>query len=343
MNNKDIRELSREEIEGFLKSNNDKPFRTKQINEWLWKKNVRSFEEMTNLSQNLRELLKANFDFKTMSIMREERSFDKTTKFVFELHDGNQVEGVLIPSENRVTACISSQVGCPLGCLFCATGTMGFTRNLHYSEIIDQFAIMEEKSIEYFEQPISNIVYMGMGEPLLNYDNVMTSIDILTSKQYRGLSPSRITLSTVGLIKGIRKLADDQFKAGLAISLHSADEKIRQKIMPASNANPLSELQKALQYYVEKTGQRITFEYLLLDNVNDSIRSADKLAQYCRSFPVKINLIEYNSTSHSEFKSSTPEHTETFVHYLETKNMIVNIRKSKGKDIAAACGQLVKK
>lgn len=339
---KDIRYISNEEIMLFLEKCGEKAFRAKQIREWLWKKDIQSFDEMLNLSLTLRESLKSNFEFKTTLIEKEEKSVDRTVKFVFKLFDGNKIEGVLIPSDKRVTACISSQVGCPLGCRFCATGSMGFTRHLHFSEIIDQYSLMNKKALEYYSHDISNIVYMGMGEPLINYDHVKKSIDILTSGEGKGLSPSRITLSTVGIVLGIRRLADEGFKCGLAISLHSADEEKRKKIMPVTTSNTLHELQDALRYYVEKTKSRITIEYLLLDKINDSQYDAEKLAQFCRAFPVKINIIEYNTTD-SEFVGSHPEKREIFVNYLESKNLIVNIRHSRGKDISAACGQLLRK
>jgi len=339
---KDIRYISNDELVLFLEKCGEKAFRAKQIREWLWKKDIQSFDEMLNLSLSLRESLKNNFEFKTTLIEKEEKSIDRTVKFVFKLFDGNKIEGVLIPSDKRVTACISSQVGCPLGCRFCATGSMGFTRHLHFSEIIDQYSLMNKKALEYYSHDISNIVYMGMGEPPINYDNVKKSIDILTSSEGKGLSPARITLSTVGIVQGIRRLADEGFKCGLAISLHSADEEKRKKIMPVTTSNTLLELQDALRYYVEKTKSRITIEYLLLDKINDSQNDAMKLAQFCRAFPVKINIIEYNTTD-SEFVGSNPEKKEIFVNYLESKNLIVNIRHSRGQDISAACGQLLRK
>lgn len=338
----DIRDISLAEIQQFLLENGEKPFRAKQIREWLWKKGIRNFDEMSNLSVALRDKLKAHFTFKTTSIKDEIESTDQTIKFLFQLHDGELIEGVLIPSQNRVTACLSSQAGCPLGCIFCATGSMGFKRNLHYAEIFDQFNLMNEKSVINFGREISNIVYMGMGEPLLNYENVMTSVDILTSPDGKALSPSRITLSTVGIVKGIRQLAHDRFKPGLAVSLHSADETVRRKLIPAAKNNSLEDLRKALEYFVEKSNERITFEYLLLQGINDSIKDAEKLAVYCRAFPVKINLIEYNNTG-TGLQGSSKENIEIFSEFLKAKNMIVNIRRSKGQDISAACGQLVRK
>lgn len=338
----DIRYISFEELQQFVVEVREKPFRAKQINEWLWKKGVGAFEEMTNLSQTLRQQLSAAFSFRRAVIEVEAKSSDKTVKFGFRLFDGKMIEGVLIPAADRVTACLSTQVGCAMHCAFCATGQMGFIRNLHFSEIFDQFVLMNAKALEYYGHPISNIVYMGMGEPLLNYTHVMRSIDLLTSKEGQGLSPQRITLSTAGIAEGIRKLADMGFKPGLAVSLHSADPKKRIHLMPVTEHNPLDELQDALKYYHQKTGERVTFEYLLLNGINDSQRDAEVLAAYCRAFPVKINLIEFNATD-SPFQKSEPENVRRFIQFLESRNMVVNLRHSRGKDIDAACGQLIKK
>ena len=337
-----ITHITNQELKDFLVEQQEKPFRAKQIMEWIWIKGVSSFDEMSNLSLPLRKLLIQHFELNRIKIYQEVKSIDGTTKFAFLLHDNYLIEGVLIPSSNRVTTCISSQVGCPLGCKFCATGSMGFKRNLHYSEIFEQFLLMNQKSQEYFGKNISNIVYMGMGEPLLNYDNVMKSIEWLTSKEGQGLSPSRITLSTVGIIDEIKKLADDGFKSGLAISLHSADEKIRKQLMPIENKNQLPRLQEAIRYFSEKTNERVTLEYIMLQDINDSLQDAEKLAKFCRAFPVKINIIEFHKTDFCDYKASSPDKIRQFIDYLESKNMIVNLRRSKGEDIAAACGQLVR-
>ena len=338
----DIRELSSEMLLEFLKQNNEKMFRAKQINDWLWKKNVTSFKEMINIPKNLQEKLTENFSFLQTKIENEIVSSDKTMKILFQLFDGEQIEGVLIPSKGRVTACLSSQAGCPLKCSFCATGTLGFSRQLNFWEIIDQYVLLNHRAIETFGTPISNIVFMGMGEPLLNYENIFKAIKILTSPDGNGLSPARITLSTVGIIAGIKRLADDGFKANLAVSLHVADNTKRSLLIPVNQTNTLQELQEALRYYVEKTKQRITIEYLLLNNINDSLEDAEKLCYFCKAFPVKINIIEYNSTD-IHYQPSTPEKKAVFTAYLESKNLIVNVRQGRGKDIAAACGQLVGK
>ena len=339
----DIRTLTYEELEQFLFSIQEKKFRAEQIWTWLWQRGVGSFEEMTDLSLALRSKLQEHFAFARTVIEQEVQSRDKTAKFALKLHDGLLIEGVLIPSGDRVTACVSSQVGCPLHCAFCATGTMGFTRNLHYAEIVDEYVLMNARAKELYGNNITNIVFMGMGEPLLNFANVMTAIGKLTDPKGFGLSPTRITLSTAGVIKGIKNLADRNFPCGLAISLHSADPAVREVLMPVTEHNTLHDLQAALLYYHQKTGQRITFEYLLLSKVNDSLQAAEKLARYCRPFPVKINIIEYNETEDGIYHRSYPNQREEFIQYLKDHNMVVNVRQSKGQDIAAACGQLVKR
>jgi 23S rRNA (adenine2503-C2)-methyltransferase len=339
----DIRNIGFDSLVSFLRENGEKPFRAKQIWTGLWKRGAGSFDEMTDLSVALRTKLQENFTFHRAEIVEEAHSADKSAKFLLQFHDGKMVEGVLIPSKERVTACLSTQVGCPLHCAFCATGTMGFIRNLHYSEVIDEYVLLNNRAQEIYNQHITNIVFMGMGEPLLNFDNMMTAIDILTGKDYFALSPTRITLSTAGIIKGIKALADRSFRCGLAISLHSADPNVRGQIMPVTEGNPLHDLQAALAYYHQKTGERITIEYLLLSKVNDSEKAAEQLARFCRPFPVKINIIEYNSTPDSLFHKSDPVRKQGFIAVLERCNMVVNVRQSKGQDIAAACGQLVRK
>lgn len=339
---KDIRKIKNEEIIRFIEEAGEKKFKAKQIDEWLWKKGVHSFNEMLNLSLDLRQKLANNFLLGHLSISEKFESRDGTIKFLFRLSDKQLIEGVLIPADKRVTACISSQVGCPLNCSFCATGQGGFSRNLHFTEIYDQFLLMNKESLLAYQREISNIVFMGMGEPLLNYDHVLQSIELLTSSRGQGWSPSRITLSTVGIVEKIRQLADDHVKVGLAVSLHVADPEKRLRLMPVTASNPLPELQKALQYYASETGNRVSIEYLLLDDINNSIPDADKLLRFCKLFPVKINLIEYNSTD-ARYRKSPPQKTSAFMEYLEQKNMIVTMRHSRGDDIAAACGQLAAK
>ena len=338
----DIRTLTYEELEQFIFSINEKKFRAKQVWTWLWKKGAGSYDEMTDLSLALRAQLAEHFTFQRAVIDQEVHSRDKSAKFAFRLHDDRMVEGVLIPSGDRVTACVSSQVGCPLRCTFCATGTMGFVRNLHFAEIVDEYVLMNRRAQELYGNTITNIVFMGMGEPLLNFDNVMTAIDKLTAPDGFGLSPTRITLSTAGVVKGIKALAERKFACGLAVSLHSAEPAVREVIMPVTEHNSLHDLQAALLNFHQKTGQRITFEYILLSKINDSLQAAEKLARYCRPFPVKINIIEYNETEGGLYHRSYPNQREEFIQYLKDRNMVVNVRQSKGQDIAAACGQLVK-
>ena len=338
----DIKELSLQDIKDFLTNNNEKAFRAKQIYEWLWKKNVKSFDEMSNLSLKLRELLNENFSLNPILVEDMQESSDGTTKIAFKLHDGYSVEGVLIPSEKRATACISCQMGCTLGCKFCATATLGFKRSLTASEIYEQIyfikTLAEERGYNF-----SNIVYMGMGEPMLNYDNIMKSIDFVTGKDGLEMSPKRITVSTASIAPMIKKLADDDVKFNLAVSLHSAINETRDSIMPINKKYNLEELSEALVYFVKKTGSRPTFEYLLMSGVNDSPADARALADYCRAFPIKINLIEYNPHEGDLFNKSKKEDTEYFIKILEGRNMVVNVRHSRGKDIDAACGQLANK
>lgn len=338
-----ILSLSLNEITSFLKEHKEKPFRAKQIYEWLWKKHAKSFDEMTNLSKSLRQLLEDNFTIITIKIKDLQVSSDKTIKVAFELIDGYLIEGVLIPTENRATACISSQVGCNLGCEFCATGKLGLQRNLTAGEIYQQVVEIMKLADEKYKLSLTNIVLMGMGEPLLNYDHVLQAMEMVSSENGLGMSPQRITLSTVGLPKMIKKLADDQIKFNLAVSLHSANNKKRSEFMPVNKRNDLNDLRDALVYFNQKTSQRITFEYLLMDGINDSLKDAKEFAEYCKSFPVKINVIEYNSTSNKQFEKSTNENFDAFVTFLKSRNLVVNVRRSRGQDIDAACGQLAGK
>lgn len=340
---KDIRKYSLDELGEFFISNGEKAFRSKQVYEWLWKKSATSFNEMTNLSKKTRSLLVDNFIIKSVKIKQQQKSYDGTIKILFELHDGKIVEGVLIPSEKRATACISSQVGCALGCTFCATGKLGFTRNLDFDEIYDQVALISKLASEELDLKLSNIVYMGMGEPLLNYDNVMKSIDIITSENGLAMSPQRITVSTAGIAKMIKQLGDDNIRFNLAISLHTANNNKRNEIMPINKQNSITDLIETIKYFHKKTNHRITFEYILFKNYNDSIDDANELASFCKNFPVKINVIEYNKVVDTPFRRADKTHTEEFVKLLESKNLIVNVRKSRGKDIDAACGQLANK
>ncbi len=339
----DIRLLSLTEVEAFFQTIDEKSFRAKQVYEWLWKRSCRSFDEMTNLSKETRQKLQQEFTFHVVTILKTITSSDRTVKNIFLLHDGLSVEGVLIPSDDRTTACISSQAGCALACSFCATGQLGFSRNLSFPEIYDQVVLLNEQSKHLFGSSLTNIVYMGMGEPLLNYEQVMQSVEKITSETGLGISPQRITISSIGIPKIIGKMADDNVKFQFAFSLHVANNEKRNKIIPSNRKFPLEELTEALRYYHQKTKKRITIEYILFHEFNDSIRDAQELAIFCKSFPVKINLIEYNSTHNSVFRKSEKSKLVAFKEFLEKKNLVVNTRKSRGEDIAAACGQLALK
>jgi 23S rRNA (adenine2503-C2)-methyltransferase len=298
---------------------------------------------MTNLSHSLRDQLTHNFYFRALQLITTQVSSDGTRKYGFKTSDNLIIEGVLIPSGVRATACISSQAGCALKCLFCATGKIKFRRDLTAGEMFDQVAAIEKTAKEINDNKLSNIVLMGMGEPLLNYDNVLKAIERISSDDGLGYSPSRITISTAGIVKMIRKLADDAIKCNLAVSLHTADNFKRDQIMPLNKSNPLDELAGAIKYFHQKTGTRISYEYLLLKDFNDTHKDARQFAEFCKISPCKINLIEYNEVTGSPFKRSDPERTRSFKEFLESRNLVVNLRKSRGADIDAACGQLAGK
>jgi len=339
----DIRAVSLENIKEFLVEKGEKPYRAKQIYEWLWEKSAHSFEEMSNLSKPLRELLQNHFEINALTIKNMQKSNDGTIKNAFRLFDGNIVEGVLIPADDRMTACVSSQVGCSLTCKFCATGRMDRLRNLNADEIYDQVVAIRNQAIEHFDIPLSNIVYMGMGEPLLNYANVLQSIEHITSPNGLNMSPKRITVSTAGIARMIMKLGDDDVKFNLALSLHAANDTKRSEIMPINEHNNLEALIEALKYFYDKTSTRITYEYIIFKDFNDSLEDARELYNFAKQVPCKINIIEYNPIENSEFQNTSFDKTEAFKDYLESKNIIVNIRRSRGKDIDAACGQLANK
>lgn len=342
MEKKNIREITAEEIAQFLAQNGEKAFRAKQIWQWIWQKGVQHFDEMTNLSKNTRDLLSENFYFDSLKAGQIQTATDGTTKTAWELNDGHYIESVLIPGNDRYTVCVSSQAGCQLGCSFCATGTLGFKRNLTSGEIFDQVTAARREAEKRGFQ-LSNIVFMGMGEPLLNYDNVLRAIDRITAEDGLGMSPARITVSTAGIPDKIRQLAEDGVRFNLAVSLHAAREEVRSQLMPVNRMYPLAKLAESLKYFTEKTGTRPTFEYLLLAGVNDSQEDAKALAAYCRQFPIKINIIEYNAVENSPFRHSPEKQRDIFIRFLESRNIIVNLRRSKGKDIDAACGQLANK
>ena len=321
----------------------EKPFRAKQVYEWLWKKRATSFNDMTNLSKSLRAIIDDNFEIRAISLQEAQKSNDKTIKNAFLLADEAVVEGVLIPTRKRMTACVSVQVGCSLDCAFCATGKLKRVRNLNPDEIYDQVAMISQQSKDEYDIPLSNIVFMGMGEPLLNYKNVLASIDKITSPDGLGMSPKRITVSTAGIPKMIKKLADDEIKFNLALSLHAANDVKRNKIMPINERNSLEVLKEAMIYFHEKTKTRPTLEYIIFKDFNDEIQDAEELAEFCLSFPSKVNIIEYNPIDGGKYQQADEAKVDAFADYLESRNIIVNMRRSRGKDIDAACGQLANK
>lgn len=338
-----IRDLSLEQLTEQIVALGESSFRAKQIYEWLWKKSAVQFSEMLNLSKSLREQLESHYTINAIVIDVQQKSMDGTIKCRFKLVDGHMIEGVLIPSENRMTACVSSQVGCNLGCTFCATGFIKMKRNLEPYEIYDQVVLLNKASLEHHKQPLTNIVFMGMGEPLLNYNNVLAGIAKITGEDGLHISAKRITVSTAGLAKMIRKLADDQVKFNLALSLHAADDIKRSKLMPINEANNLNDLVKALNYFHDKTGNRITFEYILFDGINESMEDAKNLVTLCSKVPARVNIIEYNTIREADFHKSKEDQREKFIAYLETHRVVAKVRRSRGKDIDAACGQLANK
>ncbi len=340
---KDIRSYTEAQLIDILKEKGEPKFRAKQIYEWLWQKSAHQFDDMSNLSKALRDWLKQEFVINAVSISDMQVSTDRTIKCAMKLADGYVVESVLIPTKTRMTACISSQVGCSLTCKFCATGKLKRLRNLNADEIYDQVALVKKLAETKYNQPLTNIVYMGMGEPLLNYAETIRSVDRITSPDGLGMSPSRITVSTAGIAKMIMKLGDDNVKFNLAVSLHAANDEKRNHIMPINESNSLASLEEALNYFYEKTGSRVTFEYIVFKDFNDGIQDARELADFCKKTTAKVNIIEYNPIDDGEFKQTLPERLDAFTAHLESRGIIVNVRRSRGKDIDAACGQLVNK
>lgn len=340
---KDIRSLSKEQLQDFFVSKGEKAFRGKQVYEWLWSKSTHDFSDMTNVSKEIREMLDKNFVINHTEIHQMQKSEDGTVKNAVRLFDELIVESVLIPTESRTTACVSSQVGCSLDCEFCATARLKRMRNLNPDEIYDQVVTIDRQSRENHNRPLSNIVFMGMGEPLMNYNNVMKAIDKITSDEGLGMSPKRITVSTSGISKMIKKMADDGVKFKLAVSLHSAIEEIRNQIMPFTKNFPLTELREALQYWYSKTKSKVTYEYVVWKDINDDQKSIEALVKFCKYVPCKVNLIEYNPIDDGKFQQASNAAIENYIQALERANIVVKVRRSRGKDIDAACGQLANK
>lgn len=340
---KDIRALTKDQLRDFFENNGDKAFRGNQVYEWLWSKGAHSFDDMTNISKATRKMLEENFVINHIHVDQMQRSNDGTIKNAVRLHDGLVVESVLIPTPTRTTACVSSQVGCSLDCKFCATARLKRMRNLNPDEIYDQVVAIDKESRLYHNRPLSNIVFMGMGEPLMNYNNVIKAIDKITSSDGLGMSPKRITLSTSGVPKMIKKMADDQVRFKLAVSLHSAIEEVRTSIMPFNETFPLSDLREALEYWYEKTKSRVTYEYVVWKGINDRQEDIDALIRFCMYIPCKVNLIEYNPIDDGAFQQAAEASIDKYICALENKGIVVNVRRSRGKDIDAACGQLANK
>ena len=343
MEKKDIRALSKEQLRDFFVAQGDKAFRGNQVYEWLWSKGAHHFEDMTNVSKETREMLEFNFVINHIKVDTMQRSADGTVKNAVRLHDGLVVESVLIPTNTRTTACVSSQVGCSLDCNFCATARLKRMRNLEPGEIYDQVLAIDKESRLYYNHPLSNIVFMGMGEPLMNYNNVLKAIAMITSEEGLGMSPKRITVSTSGVPKMIKKMADDEVKFKLAVSLHSAIDEIRSRIMPFSTNFPLADLREALEYWYLKTKSKITYEYVVWKDINDNKASVDALVKFCKYVPCKVNLIEYNPIDDGEFQQASEEAINAYIKALTANDIVAKVRRSRGKDIDAACGQLANK
>ena len=339
-----IRHLNYEQLESFFLSINEKKFRSKQVYEWIWQKHAHSFEEMSNLSKDLRQKLSEAFMLPALTIDTTQISSDGTIKNRFKTFDGHKIEGVLIPTEERKTACVSSQIGCSLSCKFCATGYMERKRNLDYDEIYDQVVLINKQSEEVHQKKLTNIVFMGMGEPLMNYTNVLKAIERISAEDGLGMSQRRITVSTAGVAKQIKKLGEDKVRFKLALSLHAANDVKRNEIMPINEANNIRSLIEALNYFYKQTGNEITFEYILFKNFNDSLKDAEELIKLYRQVPADlINIIEYNPIDNFRFTKPDEEGFTNFMGHLEKNRVNVRLRHSRGKDIDAACGQLANK
>ncbi|KEZ92085.1 23S rRNA (adenine(2503)-C(2))-methyltransferase RlmN [Nonlabens ulvanivorans] len=340
---KDIRSYTQDELREYFVDQGQQAFRGNQVYEWLWKKGAHHFEDMTNLSKETRAFLQEHFVINHIRVDHMQRSKDGTIKNAVKLHDGLTVESVLIPTPTRTTACVSSQVGCSLNCEFCATARLKRMRNLNPDEIYDQVVAIDQQSRSYHNRPLSNIVFMGMGEPLMNYNNVIKSIDKITGDDGLGMSPKRITLSTSGVPKMMKKLADDRPRFNLALSLHSAIDEKRVKIMPFNEQFPLEDIKDALRYWYDKTGTRVTYEYVVWKGINDTKEDIDALIDFCKVIPCKVNIIEYNSIDDARFEQASKQAVDAYERELNRYGFTVNVRRSRGKDIDAACGQLANK
>lgn len=340
----DIKSLQFDELEKVVASLGQPPYRARQIADWLYQKRVQSFEEMTDLPRDFRARLAEEFCFGKIDIVRVLGSRDTTRKFLFRLADESLIETVLIPASpalygsrsDRRTVCVSTQVGCAYGCKFCASGLEGFSRNLQPNEIVDQIIAIERETGE----KIDNIVFMGMGEPLANLNNVMRATRIINAPWGLGIGARHITLSTSGLAPQIRQLADEKLQIRLAISLHGSTDEVRNQIMPINRRYNLETLLAACDYYVRNKKQRLTFEYILIENVNDTAEQARRLGPIARRLGAKVNLIPYNTVHGLAWSRPSPEQQELFLSILRQHEVAATLRREKGHDIDAACGQL---
>lgn len=338
---KNLRNVALPELEVLMSEWGEPKFRAKQIYEWVWKKFAGSIQDMTNLSKALREKLAEEFYIPKVTVHHSQYSNDGTIKNRLQLHDDHFVESVIIPTEKRMTVCVSSQVGCSLSCKFCATGYLPRKRNMDYDEIVDEVVLANEQAQKTYGKGLTNIVFMGMGEPLLNYRNVMAAIEKISSPDSLGMSPRRITVSTAGVAKMIKQLGDDKVRFKLALSLHAPTDEKRNQIMPINETNNLAALIEALNYFYQATGNEITFEYILFKNFNDSLKDADDLVKIYRQVPADlINIIEYNPIDAARFEKPEDDDVQAFMDYLASKKVNARLRRSRGKDIDAACGQL---
>lgn len=340
---KNLRSLKKEELKKLLIDWKEPGFRANQIYDWLWAKGVSSIDEMRNIPKHLSSRLKEFFFIEPIKFDSIQKSSDGTIKNAVLLRDGLLVESVLIPTSDRITACVSSQVGCSLDCNFCATARLKRMRNLDPDEIYDQVLAIHRQGLENFNRPLTNVVFMGMGEPLMNYKNVLSAIEKITKPDGLNFSPKRITLSTVGVPKMIKRLADDKVKFNLAVSLHSAINDIRSSIMPINDSAPIEELAESLVYWYRLTRRKITFEYVVWKEINDKIEDVEALVKLCKQVPSKVNLIEYNFIGDKRFKRAENESIDLYRRKLKENGISAHIRKSRGEDIDAACGQLANK
>lgn len=336
---KNIKDYNLDELKQIIQDLGEKAYRAEQIFKWIMQDNVTSFDEMTNLSLELRNKLKDNFDLHIFNIIKKQESKDGTKKYLFDVLDGNAIESVLMEYKHGYTVCVSSQIGCKMGCKFCASTGVKFARNLTSGEIVEQLlAIQRDENIR-----ISNLVFMGIGEPLDNYDNVMNAIKILNNPKGINMGARHISISTSGLVPKIYKLADENIQCTLSISLHSANDKKRSLMMPINNTYNIAELMKACRYYIEKTNKRISFEYALAKDNNDNLNDAKELIKLLKGMLCHVNLIPINKIENGSYAKSTNENIIKFRDYLNEKGIVATIRRELGSDIDAACGQLRKK